>query len=245
MRIRLTLIIGTCGLLLAAAPAAPAAQDTTPPTITLAPTPVLELWQVNRGYIQMDARWAATDAGSGVAGYEAQSDEWGDGYSTVNWYDATLTDSQVIGGFGTSYPPMRVRATDNAGNTSPWVYGAPYTLSVQQEDAQVVTSGPGWTRVAEQGAMGGHVLRTTTAGRSAAITIRARDIGVVTTVRPGAGSLRVLVDGRFVKAVSLDGDWVGQQTIVFQKHWAAAARHTVKVVSAGGPVELDAFALQS
>jgi hypothetical protein len=245
MRIRLTLIIGACGLLLAAAPAAQSAQDTTPPTITLAPTPTLEVWQVGHGYIQMDSHWAATDAGSGVAGYEAQADE-GDGYTTLNWYDETLTEIQVIGGFGKSYPPMRVRATDNAGNTSPWVYGAPYTLSVQQEDSQVVTVGPGWTRVAEQGAMAGHVLRTTTAGHAAAITIRAWDIGVVATIRPGAGSLRVLVDGRFVKTVSLDEEWVAQQSIVFHKHWAAVGRHTVKVVSAGGgPVELDAFALQS
>ena len=137
--------------------------------------------------------------------------------------------------------PTNNLATPTRGSTA-----RPYTLSVQQEDSQVVTVGPGWTRAAEQGAMAGRVLRTTTAGHSAAITIRARDIGVVTTIRPGAGSLRVLVDGRFVKTVSLDEDWVAQQSIVFQKHWATVGRHTVKVVSAGGgPVELDAFALQS
>jgi hypothetical protein len=246
MRTTLTLIIATCGLLLAAAPTAGAAADTTPPTITLAPTPTLQLWQINRGYVQLDSHWAATDAGSGVAGYEAQANEWGDGYSTVNWYDATLTESQIIAHFGTSYPAMRVRATDVAGNTSAWVYGAPYALSAQQEDAQVVTTSAGWTRIAEQGAMGGHVLRTTTAGRSASITIRARDIGVVATLRPGAGSLRVLVDGQFIKTVSLNGSGVVQQMIIFKKHWAAVGRHTLKVVSAGGgPVELDAFALLS
>jgi len=247
MRIRQTLIaIGTCGLLLAAAPSAGAAPDTTPPTITLAPTPTLEVWQANRGYLQLDSHWAATDAGSGVAGYEAQANEWGDGYSTVNWYDATLTESQIIAHFGTSYPAMRVRATDAAGNTSAWVYGAPYALSAQQEDAQVVTASSGWTRIVEQGAMGGHVLRATSAGRSASITIRARDIGVVATLRPGAGAVRVLVDGRFIKTVNLGSDYVYQQSIVFKKHWAAVGRHTLKVVSAGGsPVELDAFALLS
>jgi hypothetical protein len=240
-------MLGVMLAVAAALPAQAAGADTTPPTFTLAP----QAWytvggQVSYGrQLPISVNWRARDAGSGVAGYRVQwvltsgyTGFWQDDPPRFGPTTEVFTDLPVG-----HYQPFRAKATDRAGNTSAWRYGPAYTLSVQQENAELVTA-TGWTRVYAPGSMGGFVLRTSAPGSTVVLELPMRAFGLLMTLAPGQGSVEVAADGSVIKTLSLAQPFVQRQTVVLQRHWSAKSTHRIRVRSLGdGPVELDAFLL--
>jgi hypothetical protein len=88
-----------------------------------------------------------------------------------------------------------------------------------------------WTRVASTGTLGGYVKTTSTQGATVTLRFTGSAFRFAGTTR-AAGN--IYVDGVLKGALSPDTETYS---------WPASAKHTIKIVAAGGPLDVDAFAV--
>lgn len=140
---------------------------------------------------------------------------------------------------------FRVRAVDQDGNASAWVYTPTFTARLVQQTSSAVTFGSGWTTANATSFSGGSAKYASVNGKAARFTFTGRGVALVSTVRTtGAGTLKVYVDGTLADTIPLTGLLRTYRAQVFSKTFASSASHTIRLVlSGGGRVDVDAFAV--
>ena len=216
-------------------------RDTTGPVVTV---PVQRFLGQTVGTKTIKARvaWSATDAGSGVKSYQVQVSVNGHTYTTLklpsltrNYLDAVFTN-------GASYR-YRVRATDREGNVSAWRYTGTLRPAVFQETTSLVSYVGTWSTYKTTGALGGAVRLASTLGRTATFHYTMSDFGLIVTRSASSGSADIYVDGVLAGTINLRTTKTIYRQLVFQRHFATLASHTVEVRPTGtGRIDIDAFA---
>jgi hypothetical protein len=228
----------------------PSPTDTTAPAVQPPQQDIPANTKLGTSTVPTDISWSATDAGSGVAGYELQQSTNGGAFTNVALTSATSTAKTLQLQPGNAYQ-FRVRATDGAGNTSNWVEGQAFDVLTHQEgaDANLVYGGS-WTQQALSSAYGGGVRYATTTGSSAQFTFTGQNVAWVSAKGPDRGKATVAIDGVTVATVDLYASSAQAKKVVFSRSdLDPAVSHTVTVqatgskrsTSTGARVDVDAF----
>jgi hypothetical protein len=135
-------------------------------------------------------------------------------------------------------------ATDAAGNTRT----ATTRTAVRLGSERWATKYAGrWGTLRQGDTLGGAVRRSHTRGASATFSATGRDLGLVATTGPTQGRITVYVDGRSAGTVDLRSTTTSTRRLVWTRHFATTARHSVRVVvqgTTGRPlVSLDGWAV--
>ncbi|HYS36180.1 MAG TPA: hypothetical protein VEO01_11170, partial [Pseudonocardiaceae bacterium] len=190
--------------------------------------------------------WSATDATSGVAGYQVEQSTDGGAWARLTLASPLTTAAVRSLAAGHSYQ-YRTRAVDRAGLGSGWQYGPVLHPALYQETTTALAWSGTWSRYAVTGASGGYVRGSTQALAWARFTASARSVGWVAVRGPSRGKATVYVDGVLAGTVDLYASTVQPARIVFVRSWSATGTHAVTVRvkgTAGRPrVEVDAFVL--
>ena len=138
---------------------------------------------------------------------------------------------------------FRVRATDKAGNVGAWRYGPSFRPRVTQETSSRIVYRRSWWALTEPTASGGGRKQTVIPLATASYAFTGRDVAWVAARGPDRGRARVFVDGLLVRTIDLLAAADAPRRIVFRRHWAASASHTIRSWSAAGRplIGLDAF----
>jgi beta-N-acetylhexosaminidase len=187
--------------------------------------------------------WSATDP-CGVSGYALHRSLDGGPYATQSLASPTSTSvvrSLAIGG----RERYRVKATDGAGNTGAWTYGATTQAFLRESSSSYVVTTGSWGSVAGSGYSGGSTRYASAAGASASYTFTGTSVGWVAATGPTRGAAKVYLDGAYVRTVDLHASTTSLRRIVFAANWATRASHTIRIVvvgTTGHPrVDVDAF----
>lgn len=168
----------------------------------------------------------------------------GGSWTTQALSSPTATSTTASLAFGSVYRHA-VNATDGAGNTSPWVYGASFEPFLRQDSSSYITYAGSWGSVAYSGYAGGTVRYSSAAGASASYTFTGTSIGWVAATGPTRGSAKVYVDGVYRATVSLYASTTSLRRVVYAYSWPSQGSHTIRLVvvgTAGHPrVDVDAF----
>jgi hypothetical protein len=211
---------------------------TTKPTNAFAPGAAKSV-----GKVPVRFTWTGSDAGSGVARYEAAISKDGGSWSTVSTSLTSAATTRLLAP-GHSYR-LRVRAIDNAGNVRAWVAGSTFTLKAYQDASSSIKRVGTWTVSSNANFWGGTERRASDADASAKLTFTGRSFAWIGSTGPTRGSAKVYVDGTLVQTVSLQSSATSYRRVLVQLSWGASASRTIKVVvvgTAGHPrVNIDAF----
>jgi hypothetical protein len=215
------------------------------PTISLGPTSSLyAVSHPGTTTVPVRTRWAACDP-DGLGSYRLQRKVNGGSWSTVSLSSATATAIKQALTKGTSYR-YRLRATDQLGAVSGYVYGPSFKPIMTDQDSSAVTWSGTWHTVSLSGTYGGTTRYSGSAGASASFTFTGSSIAWVSYRGPNRGSATVYVDGTYVTTVNLNASSNSSRRIVWTRNFAAMGTRTVKIVvvgTAGHPrVDVDAFA---
>jgi hypothetical protein len=184
---------------------------------------------------------AASDATSGVAGYELQTSIDGGAWvpSVATSYSIrAVSRTQTIG----HRYQYRLRARDAVGNWSVPSDGPAMTSGLVQDRARAVAYSGTWRRVLYSGASGGSTTYATSAGARATMRFTGRAVAIVAPVGRGRGSARIYVDGRYRGIVSFRASTGRSRVVMYATTFAAVGTHTIQLRLAGnGRVDLDAF----
>jgi CSLREA domain-containing protein len=224
--------------------------DTEAPTLTVPVASSRVGGRQSGSTLPLRISWTAADAAGGAAGSGVQHSEiWvsagGAAYTLLSsavaglTYDVTATAGKVY--------RWRVRAVDFDGNVGPWVASVATTPALVQQSASAVAYASGWHAAIDSGASGGSVKYATARGASVSYRFTSRGIAIVLTKGPSRGEVQVFFDGHYQRTVDLYASRVAYQVVAWQKTWATAGAHTIKLVvpgTSGRPrADLDAFTL--
>ncbi len=192
--------------------------DRTAPTVT----PRLNL----RSSTSVQARWDANDqGGSGAIVYDVSITRAADG--AVRWrHPRELPYLTLPLAPGSSYR-ITASARDAAGNAGPRVTTAP--IAVPYDDRSLSARGS-WRRVADAGSYDHSYLRSQTPGASLTRVVSGTSASLLVHRVTNGGSLRVYVDGRHVRSVSLYSPSTQRDAKLPLAAWSHAGRHTVRLV---------------
>ncbi|MDQ3648458.1 MAG: fibronectin type III domain-containing protein [Actinomycetota bacterium] len=196
----------------------------------------------------VEISWQGDDgAGSGVAAYDLDVRETGAAASTAasRWRSLLRGTKRVSTRFrgrsGRRYE-FRVTAIDRARNRRS-ATGNDLLIPVDDRDRSLIRFSAGWKRLERKGAWGRFVVRSTRRGASARLRFRGRRLALIGRRLPRGGKLRVTID-RGSRTVRLRGV-ARHRRVLFTSKRLRSRRHRVRLVAVGGgPVELDAVAVQ-
>jgi hypothetical protein len=187
--------------------------------------------------------WSGSDAGgAGIASYDVRRSVDGGSFSSLaTGLASPALNVSLAGGHSYRY---EVRARDRAGNVGPWRASATTRRLIRQDGNGYLRYSSGWHVQTSSAYSGGSVRYATRAGASVRLTFTGRSIGVVTTLAPNRGLVRLYLDGVYQATLDL-GAPVAYRRLVWAHTWSSAGSHTIKLVvlgTAGRPrVDLDAF----
>ena len=142
---------------------------------------------------------------------------------------------------------FRVQATDWAGNVGAWATGPVLSPRLVQSSSSAVRYAGRWRTGTGAAYSGGSTRFAKAAGASATYTFTGRSVGLVTTLGPTRGKVRVYVNGSYSTTVDLYAPTTQYRVVAWQRTWSSTATRTVRLVVAGTPgrprVDLDAFAV--
>ena len=195
------------------------------------------------GSIPIRIRWAASDGGSGIAGYDVAQSTDGQAFSTVG---SSLTAASLVRSLRPSHSyRYRTRAIDRAGNVSDWMYGPTFQLSLVQESNSTVAYRDTWRSASSVAYSGRRARYATAAGATVTLRMTGRSFAWVASTGPTRGSARVYVNGKFVGSVNLNSASNSARQIVFSMRWSTANARTILIRVNGTRrhprVDLDAF----
>ena len=146
--------------------------------------------------------------------------------------------------YGTRYA-YRMRATDNAGNTTAWVAGPSFTPTVYSERSARVSYRGTWLGSRHRADLGGRTRYATTAGRRATLAFSGLAVAWVTTVGPSRGSALVYADGTLRGSTKTYRAATVHRRVVARRTFAAHGSHTFRIEVRGTRrhprVDIDAF----
>lgn len=196
------------------------------------------------GTIPTTISWSGTDRGWGIARFQVERRVDGGSWVRVvnrltRTYATTLSPAHAYA--------FRVRAIDKYGNVGAWVTGPAFRPGLVEDTAAAVVYTGDWTDTADATARGGQLHEASTAAAEASLTFSARDVAWIAERGPGHGTAQVFVDDVLVATIDLGADATTPARVVFRRHFAAKATHTLRVVVEGTVdrpvVGVDGFAL--
>ena len=216
--------------------------DATSPSVT-APVASLAVSSVAAtSSVPVLISWTGADSGSGIAHYEVALSTSGGAYVLVaSPASTTLTRSLTLS--TTRTYRFRVRAVDQSGNVSAWVYGVTFHARLVQQSSSAVHYAGTWATSSSTSASGGSYRSTKVKGASASYTFSGRTVAVVAYRATNLGSVKIYVDGVLRATVSLNASTAWRR-IVYSRALGSGT-HTIKLVCAGTAghpkIDLDAF----
>jgi hypothetical protein len=219
--------------------------DTIPPT-TIGPTATVPLGAtLGTIKVPLRLRWSATDPASGICRYTLQRNYNTGPYQLLPLAYATATSTPTLATPSAHPYGLRVDATDCSDNTSPFVNGAPITLTATQNSSAAVSYRGAWAGVRLPRAYGRSVKQSDRAEATATFHFTGRDIAWVASRGPTHGSARVLIDGRTAAIVHTHAPTTQRRRVVFTHTWPTNGAHTIKIIllgTRGHPlVDIDAL----
>ena len=219
-----------------------AAPDYTPPSVTK-PVPSVKL-HGTYGSGSSLVSWTGYDDNSGIAYYDLQKSINGGGWQYVGLPSDTGTSVAVSLPLNKSVQ-FRVRATDNAGNTSGWMIGPAFTPVVYEDTNHAVVYKGLWTRSSDAKSSGGTHTWTRTTGATVRLSFTGRTVAFIAPVDVHRGRADVLVDGVKVATIDLYSLKAHEEQVLFTRTWNTVGSHTIVIRNkgtAGRPkIDLDAF----
>jgi hypothetical protein len=192
--------------------------------------------------------WAAQDgAGSGVANYNVEVADAGDGagasQAEAEW--RTLLDKAPTNGLhfrgesGSAYR-FRITATDRALNSASIVTD-PVLIPVDDRDRRLLRLSRGWTRVRAESAWGRTVVRAKRAGATGRLRFLGTQVALIGRKLARGGRLRVTIDGRS-RTLRARGR-TPHRSVLWVSRRLVPGSHVLRLrLLGGGSVELDAVA---
>jgi hypothetical protein len=209
------------------------AADTTPPSVT-APKATVRLWgNLGRHSIPFKASWAGTDP-AGIAAYRLQLRTDGGAWSTVPLGRPAAVNARLRLEPGHDYQ-LRVRATDGAGNRSPYATSAAFHVRRFSEVAPATSSTGPWTRRANDGFIGGHALISGAADSAFSFTFTGTEIAWITTTGPGRGSASVFLDDTFKTMTNTTRPTTKHRRVAYRFAWPTSGEHVLRLAAADNP----------
>jgi hypothetical protein len=185
---------------------------------------------------------AASDAGTGIRGYEIR--RTASGSTKVLGRDLTTRSIDAVVPYGLTSRDT-VRATDGAGNVGGPAIGPSFKVSLYGDGSSLTRYSSGWKTVSSSGATGKVLHTSSKAGAWMTFTFTGRSVAWVAPKGASRGSVNIYVDGAYVKSVSLYRASALSRVTMFSMSWPESGAHTVKIVVAGTPghprVDIDAF----
>lgn len=220
--------------------------DTQPPAVS-PPSVSIATGKTAGSFIPVTVKWeAASDAWSGVSGYQLMSSMNGGSWTFVDLTSELTLAASVELRKGYTYA-FRVRARDGAGNWSPWAEGVTLKAALRQERNAAIAYTGEWPLTSVSGSWGGYVKRGKAAGATASTSFTGRSIGWVSTKGPKRGQARIYVDGVLEAAIDLYAASKTARRIVWQRSWSSTRTHTVQIRVVGTTnrpgIDVDAFVL--
>ena len=221
--------------------------DTFPP---VAADPDLRLRRggtVEAGSVPVTVSWvAATDIGTGVAGYELRRR-----FSGGPWTDIALPSltarsvrQRLSPGIAVQY---QVRATDRSGNVGTWQTSAGLSIRLAAEDSSGAHYAGTWRKRSAAGFLDGTLRMARAAGSRATFTFSGKQVAWIAVRGPTRGAARIALDGSRVGFVGLRSSTVRLRRAVFVSAWLANGSHRISIRvsgTAGHPrVDLDGFVI--
>ena len=228
-------------------PAAPVSAttivDRAAPTTTAPAATISDVDGLAGSRIPVLLTWSGADSGSGVRSYNVQYSRNGGLWTTLagDWrFRDVLVDVAPSGTIR-----FRVQAVDFANHASGWATGPTFRPRLVQEGANAIDYGGSWSTASKSAFSGGKVRHTSTGRRSATYTFTGRAVGLITTMAPNRGVVKVRLDGNLVAVVDMSWPQTLYRQVIWSKKFSSSKTHTVKVIVVGGQgrVDVDAFAI--
>jgi hypothetical protein len=197
--------------------------------------------------IPVSVSFQATDPTSGIAKASLdQSINGGTTYTpiTINGNPSSVTRSLTPG--STLYR-FRARASDRAGNQTPWAAGSTFSVLVSQESACVFTGT--WAKKSSTKASGKAYREASSAGASAVFTFIGDEVALAARRGPNAGRAAIYADGALVGTIDLYSATAKWRQITIDVSFLTNGSHRLEVralgtknaKSTGTKVGIDAF----
>ena len=221
------------------------AGDSTAPTTT-APVVSISLGSQVGTSAPLYLEWTGADnsGGSGIGSYDVEvSNNSGRTWATVV---SSLVDPLLDLEVKTSGTLIyRVRARDVAGNVGEWALGQKLAPQLLKETDRAARYRGRWMRL-RGGQYTNHMATSAQrSGDSITLTSTGRSLGILASTGPGAGIMRISVNGTLVATVDLWAPTATVRQVVWQASWETAARRTVLLVATRASrtvhVEIDGF----
>jgi hypothetical protein len=235
--------------MISAAVSASTLVDTTAPAGGGAPAVALAAGAPVSKSVPVIVNWAAAaDALTGPVEYTVQTSSDGG----ITWAGRPMADPAAVTATLALAPGtnrVRVRASDQAGNSGGWLTST-VAVGLAQENASAVKYPAGtFTRSKLAGSSGGYVKWSAAKGRSASYTATGRVFALVSTRAKSRGKATVWLDGKRVATIDLYATSTRAGRVVWSKVFATAGKHTVKIMVLGTKraaatskrVDIDAF----
>lgn len=217
------------------------AVDTTPPTVTK-PLPSVHVGS-KLGSGSSRISWSGYDQ-SGISYYELQKSSNGGSWQNVGLPYNTATSVAISLSLNVSVQ-FRVRATDNASNTSGWKLGPSFTPVLYEDRSPAVTYSGLWTRSTDPNSSGGTHTWTRTAGARVSLNFTGRTVAFIAPTDYHRGRADVIVDGVLMATVDLYSGSARERVVLFSHDWSSVGNHTIVIRNkgtAGRPkIDLDTF----
>jgi hypothetical protein len=232
----------------------PTGGAVTPPTVTTAPYPVLEVGaQVGSPTtpdLPVSVSWQVSTGSSAVCATQLQRSVNGGSWTSIPVSPPTATSATDTVTAITDHYQYRVNVTDCDGGSTGWVTGNPYAYNLLQETSSQWTysPAPAWTAAACAQCSDSSARDSTASGATATLKLfTAYEVGLVLETGPTQGSANVIVDGTPQGVVNTYAPTAGYRLVKYQTGWPTYGAHTVQLVNqatAGHPgIDIDAAAL--
>ena len=215
-------------------------RDTAAP-IVIAPAQRF-LGQTVGSTLRVRMTWSATDAGSGIKSYTVQVSANG---GTVRDDRARHPDPDLRRPLAVGWrlvPVPRPCRSTARGTSARGATRSTFKPARFQESTSLATYVGTWGTSKSVNALGGAARTPRRVGRTATFKATAYDIGLVWTQTTTSGSADIYVDGVFASRVNLRATSTMYRQLIFARHWATLASHTIEIRPIGtGRVDIDAF----
>ena len=221
-----------------------AVGDFLAPVVTGVQVALADVASVGRSSARVGVGWTAID-NVAVAAIEVQRQIGTGDWKKVNVASPGATAASVDVAFGKRFQ-FRVRATDSAGNTGPWIDSPAYRLALFERDNQGFLVSGTWKNKSSAEAIGQRFSRSSAPGAVATLTFTGIQVALIGNRGPIHGAADVRVDGSLVSSIALGASSLELRRILYMSPAAASSiASTVRVVNRGTSakpaLDMDAF----